>query len=131
MAPPPPREPRMARWTRVWYCLGGGLAQRYNEEFFNWWARVTFYIDEYYYAGMDFCGDPDLPLPVDAKWGDIGMISFLFISFVFYFLHIYNVFGCANISNMCVLFWSRCWTYAPRRETQTHAESQSPRCWRV
>ena len=26
MPPLPPREPRMARWTRLWYCLGGGLA---------------------------------------------------------------------------------------------------------
>ena len=65
---------------------------------------MTFYIDEYYYAGMDFHGDPDLPLLVDAQWGDIGMISFLFLSFVFDFLHIYHVFGCANIMNMCVSF---------------------------
>ena len=28
--------------------------------------------------GMDFRGDLDLPLPVDAQWGDIGMNSFLF-----------------------------------------------------
>lgn len=84
--------------------MGGGSAQLYNEEFFNWWARVTFCVDEYYYARMDFHGDPDLPLSADAQWGDIGVISFLFISFVFDFLHIYNVFGCASIINMCVSF---------------------------
>ena len=83
MPPPPLREPWMARWTRLWYRLGGCPAQRYDEEFFNWWARVTFCIDEYCYVGMDFLGDPNLPLPMDAQWGDIGMISFLFLSFVF------------------------------------------------
>ena len=85
MPPPPLREPRMPRWTQLWYRLGGGPTQRYDEEFFNWWARVTFCIDEYYYAGMDFCGDLDLPLPADAQWGDIGMISFFFLPFVFVF----------------------------------------------
>ena len=75
----------MARWTRLWYRLGGGLTQHYDEEFFNWWARVTFCIEEYCYAGMDFHGDPDLPLLVDIQWGDIGMISFLFLSFLFLF----------------------------------------------
>ena len=66
MPPPPPREPWMARWIRLWYRLGGGPTQCYDEEFFNWWARVTFCIDEYCYVGMDFHGDPDLPLSADA-----------------------------------------------------------------
>ena len=83
MTPPPLREPRMARWTWLWYCLGGGPTQHYDEEFFNWWGRVSFYIDEYCYTGMDFRGDLDLPLPMDTQWGDIGMISFFFLSFVF------------------------------------------------
>ena len=64
---------------------------------------MTFCIDDYYYVGMDFHGDPDLPLSADAQWGDIGMISFFFLSFVFVFC-IYNVFGCASIINMCVSF---------------------------
>lgn len=68
----------------MWYRLGGGPDQRYDEEFFNWWARVTFCIDEYYYVGMDYHGDPDLPLPTDAQWGDIGMIS-VFCIYMFFF----------------------------------------------
>ena len=56
----------MARWTQVWYRLGRGPTQRYDEEFFNWWARTTFRVDEYCYGGMEFHGDPDLPLPEDA-----------------------------------------------------------------
>ena len=46
MPPPPLREPQMERWTRLWYHLGGCPTQRYDEEFFNWWARVTFYLDD-------------------------------------------------------------------------------------
>ena len=84
--------------------MGGGPAQRYDEEFFNWWARVTFCVDEYCYEGMDFRRDPDLPLLADAQWGDIGMNSFFVFCFVFYLLHIYNVLGCASIINMCVSF---------------------------
>lgn len=86
MPPPPLREPQMARWTRLWYRLGGGPARHYDEDFFNWWARVTFCIDEYCYAGMDYRGDPNLPLPADAQWGDIGMIS------IFVFFHMYVFF---------------------------------------
>jgi hypothetical protein len=29
-------------------------------------------IDDYAYAGLDFRGDPDLALPEDAQWGDLG-----------------------------------------------------------
>ena len=75
MPPPPLREPWMARWTRLWYRLGGGPARHYHEDFFNWWARLTFCVDEYCYTRMDYHGDPDLPLPVGSLWGDIGMIS--------------------------------------------------------
>jgi hypothetical protein len=29
-------------------------------------------VDDYAYAGLDFRGDPDLVLPEDAQWGDLG-----------------------------------------------------------
>ena len=29
-------------------------------------------IEDYVYVGTDFKGDPDLPLPPSAQWGDIG-----------------------------------------------------------
>ena len=29
-------------------------------------------IEDYAYAGIDFTGDPDLPLPLGEQWGDIG-----------------------------------------------------------
>lgn len=66
MPPPPLREPRMRRWTELWYQIGGGLHRHYDEDFFDRWTRVTFYVDESSYASMDYHEDPDLPLPVDA-----------------------------------------------------------------
>ena len=29
-------------------------------------------VEDYAYVGMDFTGDPDLPLPPGGQWGDIG-----------------------------------------------------------
>ena len=29
-------------------------------------------IEDYAYVGIDFRGDPDLPLPPGAQWGDMG-----------------------------------------------------------
>jgi hypothetical protein len=45
-------------------------------------------VDDYAYAGMDFRGDPDLALPEDAQWGDLGKkyTHFLFLN-VFEFLY--------------------------------------------
>jgi hypothetical protein len=37
-------------------------------------------IDDYAYAGLDFRGDPDLALPEDAQWGDLGK-KYTFCSF--------------------------------------------------
>jgi hypothetical protein len=88
----------MKRWTLLWYPLGGGPPCHYHEDFFDWWTQVTFCINEYCYAGMDYRGDPDLPLPVDAQWGDIGMSSY------FLFFNIYDFFYGVKSTNMFVLF---------------------------
>ena len=29
-------------------------------------------VEDYAYAGTDFRGDPDLPLPPGGQWGDMG-----------------------------------------------------------
>ena len=29
-------------------------------------------VEDYAYTGMDFTGDPELPLPSGGQWGDIG-----------------------------------------------------------
>ena len=97
MPPPPPIEPRMARWTHLLYHLGGGPTRHYDEDFFNWWAKITFCVDEYSYVGMDYHGNPDLPLLVNAQWGDIGMISVfcVFLIYMIFFLY-------ASLINMCI-----------------------------
>ena len=43
-------------------------------------------MDDYPYAGLDFRGDPDLVLPPDAAWGEIGKI------FDFYDFRIFKIF---------------------------------------
>ena len=51
-------------------------------------------IEDYAYAGKDFRGDPDLPLPPGAQWGDIGkkqnpkMVIMLFLFFIFYVFYV-------------------------------------------
>ena len=56
---------------------------------------MTFYVNEYCYVGMDYQGDPDLPLPADVQWGDIGMLSY------FFFLIYVIVFMVFKLTNMC------------------------------
>ena len=53
--------------------LGGGrVSNPYPANFFPWWRRHTVAIDDYPYAGIDFWGDPDMPLLLGTTYGDIG-----------------------------------------------------------
>ena len=65
--------------------LGGGrVANPYPEDFFPWWRWQIISIDDYPYAGIDFWGDPDMPLPPGAVYGNIGYESqTLFLCFFF------------------------------------------------
>ena len=61
------------RWANVMRRLEGGrVANPYPAEFFPWWRRQLITIDDYPYAGIDFRGDPNMPLPLGAAYGDIG-----------------------------------------------------------
>ena len=61
------------RWANVMRRLGRGrVANPYPADFFPWWQRHIIAIDDYPYAGIDFCGDLDMPLPLGASYGDIG-----------------------------------------------------------
>ena len=40
--------------------------------FFYWLQGQVVMVEDYAYAGLDFRGDPDLVLPEDAQWGNIG-----------------------------------------------------------
>jgi hypothetical protein len=40
--------------------------------FFDWLQGQVVMVEDYAYAGLDFRGDPDLILPEDTQWGNIG-----------------------------------------------------------
>ena len=53
--------------------LGGGrVSNPYPADLFPWWRRQIVAIDDYPYEGIDFLGDPDMPLPPGSAYGDIG-----------------------------------------------------------
>ena len=51
---------------------GGRVKVKYDAGFFYWLDDQILMIEDYAYVGTDFRGDPDLPLPPGAQWGDIG-----------------------------------------------------------
>jgi hypothetical protein len=55
-----------------------------NDDFFFWWRRLIIALDDYPYAGIDFRGDPDMPLPLGAAYGAIGKKYF----YILYFLYL-------------------------------------------
>ena len=85
----PPHEVRymaQRRWADAMCRLGGGrVSNPYPADFFPWWRWQIVVIDDYPYARIDFRGDPDMPLPPGAAYGDIGNESqTLFLSFLKY-----------------------------------------------
>ena len=60
----------------------------YPPDFFHWWHRQIAAIDDYPYVGVDFCGDPDMPVPQGAAYGDIGNNP-EFILFLNYLIFLY------------------------------------------
>ena len=69
-------DPAQRCWANVMCRLGGGrVANPYPAEFFPWWWRQLITIDDYPYAGIEFCGDPGMPLPPGVAYGDIGKES--------------------------------------------------------
>jgi hypothetical protein len=83
-----PRDPTMAWWTEVMRRQRGGrVPTPYNEDFFYWWKRQVIALDDYPYAGIDFRGDPDMPLPPGTAYGDIGMSKCFELFHFFVFLY--------------------------------------------
>jgi hypothetical protein len=79
---PGPRDPRMLRWCRLMARHVAGPIVKYDDIFFDWLQNQMLMVDDYAYAGLDFRGDPDLALPEDAQWGDLGKkyTHFLFLN---------------------------------------------------
>jgi hypothetical protein len=69
---PAPRDPRMLRWCWIMARHVAGPIIKYDDTFFDWLQPQMLMVDDYTYAGMDFRGDPDLALPEDSQWGDLG-----------------------------------------------------------
>ena len=70
---------------------GGRVANPYPVELFPWLQRQIVTIDDYPYVGIEFRGDPYVPLLPGVAYGDIGkesqthFLSFeLFNFFVFF-----------------------------------------------
>lgn len=78
----------MKRWTVLWYRLRGGPSRHYDEDLFDWWTWVRFYVSEYCYLGMDYWGDLDLLLLANAQWGDIGMLFkfSMYVKFLYFYI---------------------------------------------
>ena len=51
---------------------GGGPKVKLDASFFGWMSDQILMIEYYAYQKTDFRGDPDLPPPAAAQWGDIG-----------------------------------------------------------
>ena len=56
---------------------GGGAKVKFKVAFFHWLSDHILMIENYAYVGTDFRGDPNLPLPPGAQWGDIGKKQYL------------------------------------------------------
>jgi hypothetical protein len=77
-----PRNPAMARWIEFMRRQGGGrVSIPYNDDFFFWWWWKVIALDDYPYAGINFIGDPDMPFPPGAAYGDIGKMFFKYFIF--------------------------------------------------
>ena len=50
----------------------GRVSNPYLADFFPRWQWQIVTIDDYPYVGIDFWGDPDMPLPPGSAYGGIG-----------------------------------------------------------
>ena len=67
------RDPHMLRWVRIMSCTEASREKvKFGDPFFQWLSDQILMVEDYAYAGTDFRGDPDLQLPPDEQWGDMG-----------------------------------------------------------
>ena len=87
-------DPLMLRWVHIMAHTGAGSGRvKFGDAFFKWLRDQMIMVEDYAYAGIDFTGDLDLPLPLGEQWGDIGkkqetlkMKKCFYIFYVLYFL---------------------------------------------
>ena len=73
-----PREPRMVRWVALMarHAAEGVEVVRFPSTYFRWLERQIFVIEDFPYAGIDFCNDREMTLPAGEQWDDSGKKSF-------------------------------------------------------
>lgn len=65
----------MLKWSGLLVRLGGGRQPHVSEDFFSRLDQDILVVDDYGYAGIDFCNDPDLVLPEGYDWNaSLGML---------------------------------------------------------
>ena len=80
------RDPCMLWWVEIMDRTNGdGSKVKYGSVFFHWLDDQLLMVEEYVYAGTDFRGDPDLPLPVGSQWGDIAKKTTQDFDYFFHF----------------------------------------------
>ena len=57
------RDPAMLKWLGFLVRLGGGQQPHFSEDFFIQLDQDLLMLNDYGYAGIDFCNDTDLILP--------------------------------------------------------------------
>ena len=62
-----PRETRASRWGHVMPHGGGGRPVAWGVYFREWLDRQVIFVEDWPYADMDFCGDPNMPL-LAGRW---------------------------------------------------------------
>ena len=63
----------MLRWVRIMAHMGAVKGKvKFGARYFRWFNDQILMIEDYTYVGTDFRGDPDLPLPPNEQWGDMG-----------------------------------------------------------
>ena len=73
-----PREPKVMHWVAIMarHPKEGTEVVRLTPEYFHWLENQVFAIQDFPYAGIDYCGDPDMALPLREQWDDSGKIIF-------------------------------------------------------
>ena len=72
----------------------------WRPEFFIWLHRQLIVVEDWPYAGTDFTGDPDLPLPEGEEWDEeLGMI-YLFFFYVLCIFCFFSIHACPDDSCM-------------------------------
>ena len=68
----------MVRWVALMahHVAEGVEVVRFYSSYFRWLERQIFIIEEFPYAGMDFCNDQEMTLPAGEQWDESGKIIF-------------------------------------------------------